>query len=50
MCGVYGAETRRKRAHALFAVHLKIENMNDQRIARFCAFNEERAGERIVTL
>src|SRR5579864_1492710 len=48
MRGVGRAESRRKRTHALVAVHLQIENVHDEGVAGLRAFNIKRSGERIV--
>src|ERR1700688_4358922 len=48
MRSVGGAKSRRERAHALVAVHLQIENVHDEGVARLRAFDEKRSGERIV--
>src|SRR5579859_6064899 len=48
MSGVGGAETRRKRAHALVAVHLQIENVHDEGVTGLSTFNKKGASERIV--
>lgn len=41
-------ETRSECSNALIAVNLQIENVDDERVAGFGAFNEEWTGERIV--
>lgn len=43
-------ETGRESAEALIAVHLQVENVDNQGVARFGAFDEKGAGERIVAL
>src|SRR5713226_1609289 len=47
---VEGPEAWRERADALIAVNLQVQNVDNQRVAGFRAFDEKRAGERIVSL
>src|SRR5262249_31345078 len=47
--GIDGAEAGSERADALVAVNLDIENLHGQRVTGLCAFNKERAAQRIVT-
>jgi len=42
------AETRRKRADSLVTIHLQVENVNDEGVSRFRAFNKKWPREWIV--
>ncbi len=48
MRGIDGAKTRRKRADTLLAIHLQVEDVNNEGIAGLCTFYIKRTRKRIV--